>query len=262
MRFYDLIIDESEYICGNKFINLQNIVFCKTDFINEFYGQNIENFITHNSDYHITDEVVKLGPKFKKWFCQNKDTNNKNIHSIPIGLENFEPHFGSESKFGKYSSLPKDAPLKKEYIYKLSCNENEHKNLIYMNFNCNTRPYERNIVKNYFNQFKWVTKKDNIPWKEYYNDIINSKFVISPRGNGVDCHRIWESLYLRTIPIVKKECYMEEFSDLPILFIDSWEQITEAFLLQNYEEMKYKLYNIDKLKMSYWENLIKGKKYE
>lgn len=256
--FFNTIISEEEYICGNKFIDFSNEknVFCKTDFINEFYGREIDTFITHNSDYHITDELINYGPKFKKWYCQNKDINNSNIISIPIGLENFEPHFGVYSKFGKYSSLPQFGPQKKEFIYKLSCNENNHKNLIYMNFNCGTRPYERNIVKNYFNQFSWVIKNENINWQQYYIDTINSKFVISPRGNGVDCHRIWECLYLRTIPIVKKECYMDDFSELPILFIEDWNQITEEFLNIKYDEFKNKNFDLSKLKISWWKENI------
>ena len=28
-------------------------------------------------------------------------------------------------------------------------------------------------------------------------------FVASPSGNGLDCHRTWEALLLRSIPIVK-----------------------------------------------------------
>lgn len=258
MNFFNYIVDAEEYICGNKFIDFSDKknIFCKTDFINEFKDVEIDTFITHNSDYHITNQLIKNGPKFKKWFCQNKETDNLNVFSIPIGLENFEPHFGPDSKFGRYSSLPHFGPQKKDYIYLLSCNENEHKNLVYMNFNCNTRPYERNIIKNYFNQFNWIYKKQNIDWKEYYRDTTNSKFIISPRGNGVDCHRIWESLYLRTIPIVKKEFFMEEFADLPILFIDSWDQVTEEFLLLKYDEYKNKKFDLSKLKISEWKKII------
>lgn len=256
--FFNTIIEEDEYICGNKFIDFSNekIVFCKTDFINEYSNLEIDTFITHNSDYHITKFLINNGPKFKKWYCQNKDVNNINLFSIPIGLENFEINITSKSKFGKYSSLPENGPNKKKFISKLSNNENDHKNLVYMNFNCSTRPYERNLIKNYFDQFNWVTKKQNVSWQEYYNDTINSKFVISPRGNGVDCHRIWESLYLRTIPIVLKEHFMYEFSELPILFIDSWSEITEEFLLQKYDEFKNKKFYLNKLKISSWKKII------
>jgi hypothetical protein len=51
---------------------------------------------------------------------------------------------------------------------------------------------------------------------------------------------------------------MEEFSDLPILFIDKWEDITEEFLLKKYEEIIKKEYNLDKLKFSYWRKKIRG----
>jgi len=255
LDFFNTIIEEQEYICGNKFIDLsnaQNIVFSKIDNVPEFNGKLIDTFITHNGDYSVDKFFFKSGPKFKRWFAQNKNFDNSNIISIPIGLENFEPEFSFKSQFGRFSSLPKDAPAKKDFLYNISINENNHNNLVYMNFNPSTFP-ERINIKNYFDNFKWVYKKQSVSWQEYYIDIVSSKFVISPRGNGIDCHRIWESLYLRTIPIVKKEYFMHEFDDLPILFIDSWEEITEDFLLKKYDEFKNKKFNLEKLKISYWE---------
>jgi hypothetical protein len=252
-------VDEDDYICGNRFINesnTDNIVFCKTDYIPEYKGKIVDTFITHNSDYHITKEVYDFGPRARTWFCQNKDFNNDNLISLPIGLENFEPVFNAQSQFGRYSTLPQNGFSKKEYIIELSAQKQEHDKLVYLNINPTTYRSERNLVIDLFRDKSWVTFKSNLDWKEYYNDISRHKFVISPRGNGVDCHRTWESLYLRSIPIVLKSIHMNEFSDLPILLIDSWEQVTEDFLLTEYDKMINIRYNMSKLKMSYWSDVI------
>ena len=50
-------------------------------------------------------------------------------------------------------------------------------------------------------------------------------FSISPNGNGIDCHKTWESLYLKTIPIVTKSINSLQYSDLPILIIDNWDSL-------------------------------------
>jgi len=74
-------------------------------------------------------------------------------------------------------------------------------------------------------------------WR-YYNflhKVNNHNFVFSTRWNGIDTHRLWESLYLRTIPIVKRCIGMEDFNDLPILFIKNWEDITEDYLNEQYD---------------------------
>ena len=36
----------------------------------------------------------------------------------------------------------------------------------------------------------------------YRQLLLRSKYVLSPPGNGPDCHRTWESIYLGAIPIV------------------------------------------------------------
>ena len=90
-------------------------------------------------------------------------------------------------------------------------------------------------------------------------DLASHKFVFSPRGNGVDCHRTWEALYLRTIPIVKKSTHMKEFEDLPIFFVDNWEEVCYTNLEQFYYKVKNNLYDLSKMKISYWKNLINEK---
>jgi hypothetical protein len=67
---------------------------------------------------------------------------------------------------------------------------------------------------------------------------------------------LWESLYLKTIPIVIYHNHFKNMTNLPILFINDWMEVTEEFLNIKYEEMSKKQYNLDKLKIGYWENLI------
>ena len=93
----------------------------------------------------------------------------------------------------------------------------------------------------------------------YLTEIYSHKFVFCPRGNGIDTHRLWETLYLRSIPIVKKCIGMEQFKDLPILFIDNWNNITVDFLNKKYDEIHSKEYPLYKLSINYWLNLIYSK---
>ena len=93
----------------------------------------------------------------------------------------------------------------------------------------------------------------------YYETIAKSKFMICPRGCGLDTYRLWDCLYLGCIPIVVKYEGYQDFEDLPILFVEKWEDyltLTEDYLNQKYLEMIDKIYNYDKLKFSWWENLI------
>ena len=85
---------------------------------------------------------------------------------------------------------------------------------------------------------------------------------LSPRGNGLDCHRTWEALYLDVIPVVWNSSLNSLYADLPIIVINDYSEITEKFLLTKLREIvfqkrnKWPIYRYDKLKFSYWRRLI------
>lgn len=261
-NFFNYNIPIEEYITGNGFIDIcenTDAVFCKTDYIYEFSKKDINVFVTHNSDYEINSSTLLYAPKFKYWFAQNKNIDNINIISLPIGLENTLIRNNLTSKNGLFSSQVSGALQKSLLINKYNSLEIEKQNLLYMNFSVHTFPAERQIVYNLFEQKNWVTKTKNLSIEKLYFDIASHKFILSPRGNGIDCHRTWEALYLKTIPIVRNSIHMNEFKDLPIYFVNSWEEITEESLYDFYENSKNMLYNLDKLKLSYWKKIILDK---
>ena len=63
-----------------------------------------------------------------------------------------------------------------------------------------------------------------------------------------------------SIPVVKNHISMDEFKDLPILFINDWEEVTEKFLEEQYFVINNKKikneYNMKKLDINYWKDLI------
>jgi hypothetical protein len=87
-------------------------------------------------------------------------------------------------------------------------------------------------------------------WKE----MVNYAFVLSPKGNGMDCHRTWEALCLGCIPIVSFSYSV--FEDLPVL-VAEWDQVTQELLDKTLEEFQTRTFNYDKLTLAYWKNKIK-----
>ena len=96
------------------------------------------------------------------------------------------------------------------------------------------------------------------PFHEYIRGIKQSYFSFSPPGNGIDCHRIWECLYLGCVPIVlKNTTSFGDFIDLPILFIDDFAEVTKEFLEQ--QILKFHPFDpssFNKLDLNYWKSLI------
>jgi len=243
---------------------LDNIKYIKTDSlysINPYLWRNkIQNSLSKNdnsnviighSDYDINEDIYQHY-NFKTWFCVNKNVEKENVYSLPLGVTNDCDDSPIHRIFGNT-----------DIFFEVLSTTKKIENLVYLNFNIQNYPSERGLVYNYFKDKDFVTigKIENtlIGRKNFLKDIYNHKFVLCPRGNGLDTHRLWETLYMKTIPIVKREIYNKDFTDLPILFINKWEEITEEFLHQKYEEIMSKEWNLDKLKISYWEKFISNK---
>jgi len=84
----------------------------------------------------------------------------------------------------------------------------------------------------------------------------HAKFVLSPPGNGLDCHRTWEVLYVGSIPVVISSTLDPLYVGLPVIIVDSWEEVTEDFLERKYIEITNKQHNMDKLYLGYWIDFI------
>lgn len=84
--------------------------------------------------------------------------------------------------------------------------------------------------------------------EKYFTDLCNYKFVISPEGNGIDCHRHYEALLSGCIPIIEDNEHMRrKFKNMPILYTNDYSEINEKYLEEKYEEMIDKEYDFTKL---------------
>ena len=85
----------------------------------------------------------------------------------------------------------------------------------------------------------------------YYTELPKYKFVISPQGNGIDCHRHYEALLAGSIPIIEVHPLLEEkYRDLPVLWTNNYHEISESYLLKKYDEMLDKTYDFSTLFLS------------
>lgn len=261
-NFFEHQIGFNEYITGNRFIDIchdSGATFCKTDYLVYFRESNPKVFVTHNSDYHIDDARLTVSPSCDSWFAQNKDCDSNNITPIPIGIENMILRTNDTAQKGAFSSEVKGAHQKGILLDRINGFCMNKTGLAYLNFNVNTYPEYRQYVWDKYSKEEWITTTKNLTMEKFYFDIASHKFVFSPRGNGVDCHRTWEALYLRTIPIVKRCRHMEEFKELPIFFVDNWGNICYNELNNFYEKVQDSLYDLDKMKISYWRRRINEK---
>lgn len=86
----------------------------------------------------------------------------------------------------------------------------------------------------------------------YYSQLAAHQFVLSPEGNGIDCYRTWEALYLGAIPVVMVSSTMSAFEGLPILFTKDYSELTEDYLERRWEEMSRASFEVDLMLGSYY----------
>jgi hypothetical protein len=210
-------------------------------------------WITGHSDYTITPDLYnRYKHLFKYWFAVNNETDKENVISIPLGkVDNCDDH----ASFAITGNL--------EIMEKVAGEPKHISNLVYMNINMYTYPIERQYIFDLFKDKSWVTV--NIPEytfegiEKYLQNTRNHKFAICPRGNGVDTHRLWEALYVGSIPIVRRDTAMHTFADLPICWVDNWKDVTPEFLEEEYNRIMTSSWNLKKLTIGYWESYIREK---
>lgn len=220
-----------------------DILYCKTDYIislfNIIKGVNKKiGLITHESDYSITKEIFDLRPKcIDKWYAINVEYLHEDLIPIPLGLAN---------DYCNITLKLKDLQFKKE-----------QKKLLYINHRVETNINAREWIYKHFQTNEWCTvKQANLSFQEYKKDLSEHKFMLCPRGNGIDTHRIWECLYAGLIPIVENHLNYRDMRDLPILFIESFKEINFS-LLNNFE---FKENNLSKLDIIYWKESFKNER--
>jgi hypothetical protein len=239
-------------------------LFIKTDYVLFFLEKvypHIESnitILTHNSDYqvpNIHDNInYKLNNKIIEdllnekliWYGENSCIDE--IYKLPLGLRN------DRLKYDKF--------IYQEYI-PLQNKEN----LLYMNFDPSTNKY-CNYLKYKHNReecYKTLSKKydfiQNRKYHDFLSDMNHSKFVVCPVGGGLDSHRVYETLYCQSIPIVFDTPLNSMYEKLPIVIVDNWEIcLDEDFLLKKMKEIEFKMnnndYNYEIIYTNYYDTLF------
>lgn len=242
-KICDYILDEKGF---NKtgVTNEIPIYFVKTDYIHSFFTSYKPNhkykIITHNSDYPIDIKFLNIleDTNLISWFGQNINFNHKKLNSIPIGIANEIWEHGNE-----------------EVLLKIISQEIKKNKLIHCSFDINTNRYERTKCVHAMNRNGLVMNQRE-KFEDYLTSLGSSFFTLSPNGNGIDCHKLWESLYLKTIPVVTKSINIDFYQHLPIYIIESWEEFNVNDLTEELYYNIIKKHEVEKLDINYYSNKI------
>jgi hypothetical protein len=219
-------------------------IFCKTDFIDYLFN-NIKDskcsytLVTHHSDYPIDETRWLRKPScIKKWFAINPVVTDSNLIAIPLGVKTHKDPYLEPQYMTKWFA---------DNINILRYNTKQHN--VYCNWNITNT--DRNIITGLLKNNNVNFSHDScLPFNEYITNMSKHKFVISPPGNGIDCHRTWEALYVDCIPIVIKNNIYNNWN-LPIIQVNDYSEVTPE-LLETYSKTS----SIEQLTIDYWKKII------
>ena len=235
--------------------------------------------VTNNSDLTIPDDVMSefitltKNPLLTHWFAQNCVIDHICVTRIPIGLD-YHSLIPSQKQMFAWSRPEKHAwGVKLDPIY-------QEQQLV--QFQSLSSPFWQRECKAYANFHFLMTTRygktdrvdalNTIPSDLIYyeptkciratcwGNMIEYAFVVSPHGNGYDCHRTWEALCLGCIPIIKTSGLDRLFDELPVWIVQSWTEVTKENMECKINEFRERTFRLDRLRLSYWRDRITAAK--
>ncbi len=218
----DLFASEADLNIPNEFRKCRNflslvrdsrVIFCNgylaEDFIDSF-GENLSAkvLIVGNSDKDWYEFPTSLTPGIKAIFLQNSFVNDSRIIPLPIGIENLSYYRNGRLR-NFHESFIRSEKVDKVLVGPFSL----------------THELRRTLIENSLNtpRIDVISNRVMEPY-EYAKLSSTYGYIASPRGNGEDTHRTWESLYRGSSPVLLRNEWSESLSSLglPISYVDEW----------------------------------------
>ena len=215
---------------NNNFDN-PDIIFCYSHLLLKFvekikYFNNPFILISGNSDGNIIENSEHLeianNNKIISWYAQNLSFNHNKVKPLPIGIANSQ---------WKHGNIPE--------LINIINNIPQKTNFIYFNFNIYTNFEKRMHCYNMLSQC--IEFLPDINAVDHFHRLSTHKFCICPEGNGLDSHRIWECYYLKVVPIVLNNQFIQILKkeyNIPMIILNNWDEIKNI-------NFHYESYNFD-----------------
>ena len=270
------IVTNDDYITSDKFIKLAqslNLPYFKRDFLFKpgvwrgsrqwpiwcnSPSRNRSLFLGH-SDFE-TDAFDIAALKFfgaRNIFGTNLDSNIKGVTTVPLGLTNWTNESRAHEIYGNTLCINEALQLDRKSITWTGS--------IYANFSVQTNIAVRqpvlNLLKNQKNVFI-----DHFDFSfegriSYLKNLRKFNLVACPEGNGVDTHRLWETLYMGGTPIIIKSKFISPLiAQLPVIQIEDWAELNDVSSLEErWINLMSKSWDWNLITMTFWEKLVESK---
>jgi hypothetical protein len=176
--------------------------------------------IFHNGDEPLASKIIEYLREQKCLiFATNTARQEGFIEPIPIGIEN--AHHRRNGSIHYYNPLH------------MANTSFEKKRDVLVSFSVNTNPAERSRIVKLCERRGY--KNEKLSLVDFRKKLSASRFVISPPGNGVDCHRTWEAMYHRAVPVIEKKYDLFPHLHLPLLSVESYDDFFDLSIKERHD---------------------------
>jgi hypothetical protein len=216
--------------------------------------------VSGDSDMTIPDDLNRFHvryilshPMILAWYSQNCTQPSEKLRQLPIGLDFHTLALNAGHEWGETRSVELQESDVIEVLNSVPPSARENKCYANFQFLMNTRYAQdrRDAIQKVPKDLVYY-QPTKVKRMESWKTMVKYKYVLSPQGNGIDCHRTWEALALGCIPIVKTSQLDPMFEGLPVMIVKDWRDITKE-MLESYDPSKKTL---DKLTLAFWKQRL------
>ena len=241
----DLVIrDEIDLKAFSELHLIPRVTFCRSDLVTQLRNKQVKQnsgqiLIAGNGDFDFNDTASLPHGIFETFYLQNSSiSNNKQIFTLPIGVENLSMGINGLPK-NLVSTQDWKTKSKKVMVGPFSSTHEERQELL-------KRAGDSEGV------FQIV--EGPISPGKFAKLMLQFRYVACPRGNGMDTHRFWEALYRGSVPVVKRSKWSESLLTLkiPLVIVEDWDETPNAIEAFEKSFTGFNPKKIEALWIGYW----------
>ena len=247
----------SIYICSDAIENFSNnfLETIKNPFI----------LVTGDSDLAVDDAFISRpfvkkiinNPLLLKWFAQNATSKISKIIPMPIGMD-YHTMWEHPGIWGPERTAAVAQEQALINALRNSQGFNERSPHCYSNFHFQASRGDREECLSRISKNICFFEDRPIARISTWQRQSNFKFVLSPEGKGMDCHRTWEAILLGCIPIVKRSQFTSIYEGLPVAIVEDWNMVNEKYISNFSESVSNRKFDFNLIFLNFWKAMLEG----
>jgi len=269
------LVENDDFICTDKYLahalKCGHCHYQKTDLFyigGTWRGNKEPSIMNHRSKDRKTlilghsDDAASFSKQLFARICGFRKVFGVNLREVqnfstvlPLGLTNNTLETQYHSVFGNTDAFRE--------VHNEVETPTSYANTFLLNFSIDTNPRARIPLLKFLlrNGFAQDSLDFSLNGRQtYLRRMRQSNFTICPVGNGIDTHRLWEALYVGSIPIVKSNpTIIPLVRNLPVIVVQSWQQLLDRqFLEENWTSIRNRFHSINEISAHYWDSVFRS----